>query len=237
MPNVRLWIVCLACLSAVACGDDTSGDGSGAGSSTGDDMSTTGAMTTASMETTGGSSGDTAASSDGRDTEADSTGNSTGSMETGDTGDTGGSTGGSTGATTSGSSGDGGMAMVDASMSGLQIFQDCMPIVSPDPVGVSFALDLENLGTSEVTLDVVSATFSDAGGDVGTIELTPSSFGPIEDGETLSMMVSKTINSLMPANGCGVVMCNQQYTLTVDFVADDGTEISADASGQVDCVF
>lgn len=236
MANVRLWIVSVACLSTIACGDDTTGDGSST-------SGTTGAEDT--HGTLDGNFDDTAQDSDSG-TDADSGGTSTG-MTTGDTGNTTDGTGdttdgtgdttSSTGATTSGSSGDGGMAMVDASMSGLQIFQDCMPIVSPDPVGVSFALDLDNLGTSEVTLDVVSATFSDAGGDVGTIELTPSSFGAIEDGETLSMMVSKTANSLMPANGCGVVMCNQQYTLTVDFVADDGTEISADASAQVDCVF
>jgi len=65
----------------------------------------------------------------------------------------------------------------------------------------------------------------------------PSSFGPVEDGESLSMMVSKSAGSLMPANGCGVLMCNGDYTLTVDFITDDGTEVSADASGQVACVF
>jgi hypothetical protein len=84
---------------------------------------------------------------------------------------------------------------------------------------------------------VVSATFTDAGGtDVATIEVTPASFGPIAAGETESFNVSKTAGSLEPANGCETLECNATYTLTL--VLDvGGTEVTAEASAAMDCVF
>lgn len=129
------------------------------------------------------------------------------------------------------------MAVAEVSISMLEVFQDCMPAVPPDPVGVTFQLDIENTGDAPLTLDVVSATFSAEGVDVGTIGLTPTTFGPVEGGASQAVAVSKTADSLIPANGCGVLSCNGVYTLRVVLETGEGTEVSADATATVSCVF
>lgn len=127
--------------------------------------------------------------------------------------------------------------MAEVSITELGVFQDCMPIVPPDPTGVLFNLDIENTGDGDLSLDVVSATFSDEDGDVATFDTMPASFGPIPAGETAMTMVNKVPDSSMPAAGCSVLSCNQPYTLTVVLSAGEGSEVSAQADGTVSCVF
>ncbi len=228
---MRLSSLALAVTMATvgACGDDgdagtdgsgTTEDTTGTSDSTGATASGTGTSTTDS----GGQTGSTGAA----ESSSGATGSGTTSAE---------SSTGDSGSSDSGSSTGSGMASLDAAISDLALFQDCMPIVAPDPLGVTFNLALTNTGDSPATASVVSAVILDGGAaQVGSFEVMPTDFGPIPAGDSSMDVVTKTADSLMPADGCGVAMCNQTYTveLTLDV---DGAHAVASAMGPVSCVF
>jgi hypothetical protein len=140
------------------------------------------------------------------------------------------------GSTTDGST-TGGMASLDATMASLAISQDCMPVVPPDPVNASFVLSLDNTGDVAASASVTSAAFLDAGGmQVATLDVVPDAFGPIAAGDSSMTMVSKAAASLVPSNGCNVLLCGQAYTLELRLDVD-GTEVIASDVGVVGCVF
>lgn len=219
-----------------ACGDDGGGEG------------TAGTSSTSAGSTSGGATGSTGGSAEGTATAADTTA-ATGETTTDATSSTGSTTSGTgttdatttSDATTSDATTDasttGGMGMLDVQMSGLQIFEDCMPIVPPDPVGASFSLELDNIGDVSASATVTAAAFFDAGGmQVATIDVMPAAFGPIPVGAVDLAMVSKVPGSLMPAAGCEVLACNQSYTLELRLDVD-GMEVLASDMATVDCVF
>lgn len=210
-----------------ACGDD-GGTGTGGSSSTGP------GSTSASTST---STGPGEGSSSGSTTTAESTASAaettatTGETSIGDT------TAGETTAASTGGTTTGGMATLEATMSALQIFEDCMPIVAPDPVGVMFTLELSNPGDVPASAMVSSATFFDAvGAQVATIDVMPAALGPVAAGDSTQTMVTKVADSLVPALGCGVLLCNQSYTLELALDVD-GLEVIASDTANVDCVF
>ena len=227
------WIL-VAALAVAGCGDDTtSGDTSGHGSSAGGPGSTSGTPgTTSGTPATGSGSGeDSGSSGQGMDTTegaTDTGATDTGATETGAT---------DTGATDTGATDTGGMASMNATMSQVQFFQDCMPIVSPDPLGANFTLSLENTGMVAASADIVAVNLLDAGMvAVGSFSVTPTALGPVDPGQTSMFAIMKTANSLMPANGCGVATCNGTYTIEVELDVG-GQSVFADASGVVACVF
>lgn len=210
-----------------ACGDDGPGEDTSGSTST--------ATTDASSST--GTPPDTSSTSSASGSESGSSGSDGGTSSGSSTGED--TTAGTTeGTSTEGGSGSGGMASFDASMSNLQIFQDCMPIVPPDPVGVSFELTVTNTGDAPIgAVSVVSATFVNGMGmDVGTFDVAPNGFGPIAVGESSGGVMMKIADTLMPPNGCGVVMCNQVYDVELELDVD-GTPGTASSSANVDCVF
>ncbi len=222
----------MAALAVAACGDDTtSGDGTTAGSSTGDPGST---GTSPGTSGTPGTDSGSADSSSGGSPTSDTTEGSADSSGTAGATDSGGT---DTGATDTGATDTGGMASMTATMSAVQLSQDCMPIVPPDPLGASFTLTLENTGMVAASAEIVAVEILDAGMvAVGSFDVAPTSLGPVDPGGTEPFAIVKAPNSLMPANGCGVAMCNGTYTIEVELDVG-GQSVFADASGQVDCVF
>ena len=232
LPAMRLFPCTLTlALVLAACGDDATGtDSTGSTSAASTEGSSSGGTpgtTTSADGSTGSSGGETTAASSG-ETTAGSTAGETEGETTAATSEGSSSEGGST---------DGGMASIDAAMSGLMIFQDCMPIVPPDPVGASFTLELTNTGDVPASATVVSATFINAGGmAVGTIDVSPNAFGPIAVGGNSMTVVTKVPNSLTPPNGCGVVQCFQGYSLELELDVD-GSPVLVSDTANVDCVF
>ena len=220
--HVRLSYWAIASVLIAGCGDDSTTTSDGAGSSeTGmSTPQTSGEDTTSGADGTSSGGGAGTSGSDGGtttgDTEGEVSGDSTGDAE---------------------SSSGGSDAMVNATMSGLMINQDCMPIVANDPVGAGFMLELDNVGEVPATVSIVSATFvDDRSSEVGTIGLTPPVIGPIDAGDDTSLFMNKIADSLMPATGCSVVLCNETYTLEV--VLDiEGSETTVSDSATVMCVF
>ncbi|MEM7160295.1 MAG: hypothetical protein AAF799_46085 [Myxococcota bacterium] len=222
--HVRLSYWAIASVLIAGCGDDsTTTDTGGASSETG--MST---PLTSGSDTSGGADG--TSSGGGEGTSGSDGGATTNDTDSADSGDT-------TEGKGEESSSGGAQAMVDVTMSGLMINQDCMPIVATDPVGAGFMLELDNVGEVPATVSVVSATFIDArSSEAGTIELTPPVIGPIDPGDDTGLFMSKIADSLMPATGCSVVLCNETYDLEV--VLDiEGTEVTVSDSATVACVF
>ncbi len=129
------------------------------------------------------------------------------------------------------------MGSLEGIMSSLMIFQNCQPIVGPDPANVTFTLELLNPGAVAASATVVDAVFLDAGGgQVGTIDVMPNAFGPVGPGDNTMQAVTKVPGSLMPANGCGVLLCNNSYTLELTLDVDGG-ELVVQDTATADCVF
>jgi hypothetical protein len=231
--------------SSAACGDDGGGAETGGSGTTGSPGTTEGSTGPELTGSSGGSASGSGTMDDGTATAADTTatsadGTSTAGETTAGTDDsTGDATTGdaTTGSTTEGSTTEGGMGSLDAAISNLQIYQDCMPIVPFDPVDASFTLELTNPGDGPASATITSATFLDVGGVLAaTIDVVPDAFGPIDGGDSVMMIVSKVADSMMPANGCETLQCGSSYTL--ELVLDvDGVEVIASETAQVGCVF
>ena len=216
---------------AFACGGDDAPaetDATGSGSSTTEgDATTTGGPDTTTGETTANTGDATSSSSSSSVDDTTTTGGNESSS-----GESESSSGGS-----ESSSGEG-MAVLEVTVSDLQIFQDCMPIISPDPVQTTLTLDLTNVGDVPASATVVSASYVDAGGvSVGMIDLAPMMLGPVPVGESAVQALSKVADSLMPANGCGVLSCNESYTLVVELDVDGEVMQALSMPTPADCVF
>jgi hypothetical protein len=231
-------------LPSAACGDDGGGAETGGSGTTGSPGTTEGSTGPELTGSSGGSASGSGTMDDGTATAADTTatsadGTSTAGETTAGTDGSSGSTTGdaTTSSTTEGSTTEGGMGSLDAAISNLQIYQDCMPIVPFDPVDASFTLELTNPGDGPASATVTSATFLDVGGMLAaTIDVVPDAFGPIDGGDSVMTIVSKVADSMMPANGCETLQCGGSYTL--ELVLDvDGVEVIASDTTQVGCVF
>jgi len=223
---------------AFACGGDDAPaetDATGSGSSTTEgDATTTGGPDTTTGETTANTGDATSSSSSSSVDDTTTTGGNESSS-----GESESSSGGSESSSGGSESSSGeGMAVLEVTVSDLQIFQDCMPIISPDPVQTTLTLDLTNVGDVPASATVVSASYVDAGGvSVGMIDLAPMMLGPVPVGESAVQALSKVADSLMPANGCGVLSCNESYTLVVELDVDGEVMQALSMPTPADCVF
>ena len=213
-----------------ACGDDdggiatTDGTTGTTGTTAVPETGTTAVPETGTTAVTETGTGTTAATETGTGTTAETGVDTTAGTETGTTAATGDTT-------------TGGMAALEVTMSDLMLFQDCMPIVAPDPVGAMLMLALGNPGDEEQSATVTSATLYDGGGvEVATIEVTPADFGPVAPGDSIMVAVTKVPDSLMPASGCEVLECNGSHVLELALDVG-GEEVLAEATAMVDCVF
>ena len=111
-----------------------------------------------------------------------------------------------------------------------------MPIVAPDPLGLTFDLAFDNQGGAVASAEVTSARLLDNGVEIVSFDVTPGGFGPFDAGEMSTVAASKVANSLVPANGCGDVQCNQQYDVEVAFDVDGESAVGV-GGVMVGCVF
>jgi hypothetical protein len=220
------------CSDDTPSGDDaastgTASDGTDGSTATGGSATTLGDTTSGTNPTSGTDpTSDTDPTADtGPGTTSDSSGGADSSGTTMGEGTTGGT-----------GSDSGGVVMVDASIIDLALFQDCMPIVSPDPVGATFDLAIDNLGPDPVTATVVSATFDAGGAPLGTIDVVPDAYGPVDAESLVIFGVSKVAGSLVPQNGCNVLTCGGNFNLTLELDVE-GTAVTAEGSGMMNCVF
>lgn len=192
----------------------SAGDTSTGTTTTGGAELTTGAPTTAAGDSESGSTTSTIET-----TAADATG--TGSPDTstgapGTTGTTGDSTTGegtSEGSSTGGATSPLKIAIVDA-----ELYADCMPVASPDPVKGQWYVDFDNTDNPEDTMAVVTkASLSLPDADpVEAIEVTPTESGPILAGEYASQKLTKLQGEMHSA----CEHCGEFYLLVLEY--DEG---------------
>jgi hypothetical protein len=115
-------------------------------------------------------------------------------------------------------------------------FMDCMPIVAPDPLGLTFDLAFDNQGAAVTSADVTGARLLDGGVEIVSFDVSPASFGPFDAGEMTTVAASKLADSLSPANGCGDVQCNHMYDVEVTLDAD-GLVAVGTGTVTIACVF
>jgi hypothetical protein len=217
----------------------------------GDDEESTGSDDSSGTETSDGGS---SASGTG-DGGSSASGTGDGGSSAGDTGDDGSSgtetgNGGSSASDTSdggssdpGSSGDetggtGGSTDLRFQILNLEISQDCMPMVPPDPAMASWDLEVYNAGVIGGDADVVSATFlDDADAPLATFEVSPTNTGIVDEAQTVVVPMEKVLNSLDPANGCAVLPCQETAKVELVMDADDTGMVTVVGSATVECSY
>jgi hypothetical protein len=218
---------------AMACGGD---DGA-----TGTDATTTDATTTAPTATDPTTTDPTVTTTEpttseptsGPTTSADSSGTSSADSTT--------TTDGTTSDGTSGSSSDGGVttgepAELQAALVDVTFYMNCKPIVPPDPLVASGWIDLDNAGADVAAVTVTSARLLSGGVEAASFELTPSDLGPVDAGAYESVPWDKTMNSLMPAEGCDTLDCGAEYSFEVVLDVDGAVAIATEDI-VVECAF
>jgi hypothetical protein len=115
---------------------------------------------------------------------------------------------------------------------------NCKPIVPPDPLIGSGAIDLDNGGGADIASVTVQSVRLLVGGDaeVAQFDIAPSDLGSVDAGAYESVNWNKTMDSLMPANGCETLECGAFYTLEV-VVDADGQYAVATEDVVVECAF
>jgi hypothetical protein len=111
---------------------------------------------------------------------------------------------------------DAGGGDLTLSMSNVQMWANCMPIVPADPWHLDFDITYDNsAGTTPATAVVTSVTalFSAAGNPTLDITVTPTTVGPVAAGASSTVTHTKTASTPDLTNDCG--LCGSDVTLEV----------------------
>ncbi len=212
----------------MACGDDGGEDPTTNGDTQADDDSGSSSMTDPTADDDGssgvtldddGSSSGGSSSDDGSTSSVDSSGTDSGSS-----GDS------------SGDDPTGNPVELEVELTDPQAFQDCMPIVAPDPLNLSVTLEFDNPGEGIGTADVTAARLSSGGEEVVSFDVAPASFGPFDPDDMTTSATMKVDGSASPQNGCDTVECGGDYDLEIVFDVE-GTEVIGTTSVTVQCAF
>lgn len=218
---------------AVACGDDGGEDPTTNGDtqeSSGADDSATNSMTDPTADDDDDDDGSSSVTLDDGSS-SDGGSSSAGSSDDGST-----SSVDSSGSDSSGDDPTGNPVELEVDLTDPQAFQDCMPIVAPDPLNLSVTLEFDNPGEGIGTADVTSARLLDGDTEVVSFDVAPASFGPFDPGDMTTSATMKVDGSAMPQNGCDTVECGGEYDLEIVFDVE-GTEVIGTTSVTVQCAF
>jgi hypothetical protein len=217
---------------AVACGDDGGEDPTTNGDTqeSGDDDSNT--MTDPSADDDDDDDGSSSVTLD------DGSSSSGGSSDDGSTSsaDSSGTDGSSGSSDSSGEDPTGNPVELEVELTDPQAWQDCMPIVPPDPLNLSVTLEFDNPGLGIGTADVTAARLSSGGVEVISFDVSPASFGPFDPDDMTISATTKVDGSASPQNGCETVECGGEYDLEIVFDVE-GTEVIGTTTVTVECVF
>ncbi|MBL9023161.1 MAG: hypothetical protein JNL21_13255 [Myxococcales bacterium] len=141
----------------------------------------------------------------------------------------------SSSSTSTGTGGEGGSSPsdVEATITDVALFADCMPIVGPDPMNGSFDATFTNSGGTATTMTVTGARLElteMAETLVWSFDVTPASTGSVPAMGMISATFTKVTDSgsgTGTTGPCGV--CGAAGQLFVDFADDQGGTASATA--------
>jgi hypothetical protein len=108
--------------------------------------------------------------------------------------------------------------MVTASLSDVMIFENCMPIVAPDPVSISATITITNTGN--VPIGPVTVGSGEVVQNMNVLiswKAQPVQTGVIQPGQSAMLQIAKTANSAMPAKACATLPCNGGVNLSVPY--------------------
>ena len=156
----------------------------------------------------------------------------------GGTGGAGGVTTTTTTTTTTTHAGGQGGGPLAISLSNVTVGIDCMPMVPPDPVDVSFTATYDNGSGASASASIVGATVS-LGNPSDSLDWSfqvfPSSVGPVSGNSSVQVDHAKVAGSGTgsgsPCNFCS----SASPLLTVDYLVDGQYSQVATASGSVGC--
>ena len=118
----------------------------------------------------------------------------------------------------------------------MQIYANCQPIIAADPLHGQWSVVFDNsLGDADMAT-LIDVTFTILEGDppIGTNwEATPNMSGPLAAGAKLVQPVMKLKGLPYPA--CGA--CNKPFSLSTTYELGDGTQVFAEAGGNLECVY
>jgi len=139
-----------------------------------------------------------------------------------------------------GGHGGGGQGALVPSLAGMNLFIDCMPIVSPDPIHGSFDAKYDNTaGKAADFATIKSASLVMKGPnsmDTWTFTATPKQSGSVAAGAVTKVMHTKDMGSGM-GTGSPCNHCNDTWTLTVAWDVAGKTVQDTAGPVQVSCVF
>jgi hypothetical protein len=141
--------------------------------------------------------------------------------------------------------GDGGSGN-DATAAGLVIvrfdvtdfFQNCQPVVSPDPVQVKGKISVtNNQQTSVGPIAITDGAFLTANGvAIATFKVEPVTMSTISPGGSANADIVKLQGSMTPANGCSTLQCGHQYAVQVTLTAPSMPTYNAKTNAiQINC--
>jgi hypothetical protein len=118
-----------------------------------------------------------------------------------------------------GGGGGGGEVLVTINVTNFS--ENCMPIVSDDPVTVLGSITVQN--NRKVSVGPISlsggAFLDTTGKQVATFDVKPSTLAAVAPGATGTLSVEKVTPSMSPSEGCGTLKCDAKYMVQVTMTA------------------
>lgn len=114
---------------------------------------------------------------------------------------------------------DGSTGELEVAVDVATLFEDCMPIVAPDPVTIQGTLSIKNKGASPAgPLVFAEAAVYDASGAtrIATFKVDTTT-QPIPAGAKVDTVFEKQADTLAPKGGCATVACNAEYVIELSF--------------------
>ena len=132
----------------------------------------------------------------------------------------------------------GGTSAIKPTILAVQLGADCMPAVGPDPVNGSVTVEYENNGSGPGSMNITSAQITFANpmeGWVFPLNFNPTTSGTIDPGTTHATQHQKVATAGDSAFVCN--LCDQQGTIDLRFLDDQGQESQASSAFTLGCAF
>ena len=101
-------------------------------------------------------------------------------------------------------------------ITGLRLYEDCMPLVAPDPVNIQGDLHIENAtGATMGPITITSGEILDGSTVIATFAVEKANLGTLAPGSASSTGFVKSANSLSSKKGCQTVACSKMFRVAL----------------------
>jgi hypothetical protein len=110
---------------------------------------------------------------------------------------------------------------VNVTINVTDLFEDCQPVVQPDPVQMKGTISVQNnMKTAVGPIAMADGAFLDPNkSPVAAFKIRPVSIPTLDPGQSGQVDIEKLVPTMVPAQGCSTLQCGGKYIVQVTLTA------------------